>query len=170
MHIFLTGEIQIGKTTIIKKTLFLLSKKEGGFCTYFGLDREMPNRWLYMNDASLPNIYQKDHAVACFHAGYAPLTLIDQFDVFGAELIRKAKDKADIIIMDECGSLEEEAFCFQEEVLNALDGDIPVFGVIKLSSTGWTEKIRSHPKVKLFFVTKENRDALPEKIAREFSV
>jgi nucleoside-triphosphatase len=43
-HIFLTGEIQIGKSTVIKKTLTLLKLEYGGFCTYFGSDRPSPCR------------------------------------------------------------------------------------------------------------------------------
>ena len=36
MHVFLTGEIQVGKSTALDKTLSLLKLPYGGFRTYFG--------------------------------------------------------------------------------------------------------------------------------------
>ncbi len=169
MHIFLTGEIQVGKSTVITKTLPLLHKTIGGFKTYFGPDRDLPNKLLYMNSAILPNIYSEENAVARFREGHPPKTLTEKFNSYGTGLIRHAKTGSDLIIMDECGNLEQNAIQFQKEILDALDGDISIFGVVKLTSKGWTEQIRNHPKVTLIFVTKENREELPNIIAHKFN-
>jgi nucleoside-triphosphatase len=67
--------------------------------------------------------------------------------------------------MDECGGLEREARAFQNEVLDALEGDIPVLGVVKAGLTGWTDEIRGHPKVRLLTVDRSNRDMMPLLIA-----
>ena len=42
MHLFLTGSVQIGKTTALNKTLELLKVTPGGFRSYFGEDRKSP--------------------------------------------------------------------------------------------------------------------------------
>lgn len=169
MKIFLTGEIQVGKSTIIAKTLKLLQITPGGFRTYFGLDRGSPDRLLYMNSAAELPIYKKKNAVVKFAKGKPPLVLTEKFDVFGGELIRQARANSKLILMDECGNFERDALAFQKEILDSLDSNIPVLGVIKLDSHGWTDKIRIHPKVKLLTITKENRDALPQILAAQLA-
>ena len=63
--------------------------------------------------------------------------------------------------MDECGNLERQAILFQREILDTLDGNIPILGIIKQDSSGWTDCIRNHPRVRIITVTKENRNELP---------
>ena len=36
MHLFLTGKVQIGKTTVVDKAIARLGVTPGGFRTYFG--------------------------------------------------------------------------------------------------------------------------------------
>ncbi|MEA4902958.1 nucleoside-triphosphatase [Desulfitobacterium sp.] len=164
MHIFLTGEIQVGKSTVIAKTLALLNIIPGGFKTYFDSDRECPDKSLYMSSAVGPKLFRKENAVAHFSEGQPPQVLTEKFDIYGIELIRSAKMNSNLIMMDECGSLERNALLFQEEIMDTLDGSIPVLGVIKQGSRGWTDRIRNHPNVKLITVTEENKDGLPENI------
>ena len=164
MHVFLTGEIQVGKSTVIAKTLSLQNITYGGFKTYFGPDRASYNKLLYMNSAADSYIYNEELAVARFQTGCPPFPLTDKFNTLGVQFIRQSRLSSDLIIMDECGSLERDATLFQEEILNVLDGSIPVLGVIKLLSKGWTDCIRNHPNVKLITVTHENRNELPQVI------
>jgi len=169
MHIFLTGEIQVGKSTVIAKTLSLLKITPGGFKTYFGPDRELPERLLYMNSGSEPKIFREENVVARFFRDQPPRILTEKFNTYGAELIRSARVDPGLILMDECGSLEREALIFQKEVMDTLAGNIPVLGVVKLASSGWTDQIRNHPKVRLITVTRENRDALPAILAQQIA-
>jgi nucleoside-triphosphatase len=169
MHIFLTGEIQVGKSTVIAKTLSLLKITPGGFKTYFGPDRGLPDKLLYMNSASESNVFREENAVARFFEGKPPQSLTRKFDTYGVDLIRSARTGSNLILMDECGSLERDALVFQKEVIDTLDGNTLVFGVVKLASEGWTDRIRNHPKVKLITVTKENRDALPQILAHQLA-
>jgi nucleoside-triphosphatase len=171
-HIFLTGDIQIGKIKVIRKALLLLKPPDdagkpffGGFRTYFGPDRADSKRFLYMNGASSPPIYDEQHAVARFREGRAPKALPGRFDALGVKFISEARKNARVIVMDECGGLEREARAFQNEVLDALKGDIPVLGVVKAGLAEWTNEIRRHPKVRLLTVDRSNRDMLPLLIA-----
>lgn len=170
MHIFLTGEIQVGKSTVIAKTLSQLKIIPGGFKTYYGPDRELPNKLLYMNSAPEPKSFREENAVVRFFADHPPQTLTQIFDNYGVELIRSARTSSNLILMDECGSLEWEALAFQKEVINTLDGNTPVLGVIKLASKGWVDRVRNHPQVKLIAVTKENRDFLPQILVHQLAL
>ena len=63
-----------------------------------------------------------------------------------------------LILMDELGFMENEAHVFQQKVLEILDGNIPVLGVIKPQSFPFLDKVRNHPKVKVLDITTENRE------------
>jgi nucleoside-triphosphatase len=165
MKIFLTGEIQIGKSTVINKTLALLKITPGGFRTYFGPDREAPDRLLYLNAASEPKTYHDQNAIAVFAKDKPPYVLTEKFNTYGAELVRSASENASLILMDECGSLEKDALQFQNEILKTLAGETPVLGVVKPVSGGWTDFIRRHRQVKLITVTEDNRNSLPYLLA-----
>ncbi len=165
-HIFLTGEIQIGKSTVIRKTLARLKLKYGGFCTFFGPDRASPNHKLYISEASLPHYYEDENAIAFLRHNYRPEVYSERFDRLGSTYIKEARENAQIIIMDECGNLENKATVFQNEILRALDGDIPILGMVKLSAAGWVDNIRSHPKVTIITVDICNRDSLPGELDR----
>lgn len=168
MHIFLTGAIQVGKTTIIQKTLDQLNQTYGGFKTYFGPDRSSDDRLLYMNGADQPNFFTANHGIAVFKQDCFPQVDAAKFNTYGVQLIHSAKANRAMIIMDECGNLEDDAINFQHEILKTLEEDHPVLGVIKLASNGWTDMIRNHKKVKLITVTSENRNKLPPALVNHY--
>lgn len=168
MNIFLTGEIQIGKSTVINKVLNFLNVDYGGFKTYFDSNRESCDKILYLSSAAEPKMFTEDNVVVRFHGDCPPEVLNSKFDTNGVRLIKDARLNSKLILMDECGRLEADAFKFQHEILDALSGNKPVFGALKKSDKGWTDSIRNHPNVKLITVTRENRDYLPEKLANYF--
>lgn len=166
-HIFLTGKIQVGKSTAIQKTLTLLGAKYGGFQTYFCQDRTSPVRRLYLREAGRPPCFDEACAVAQFvRQGEEPYVFTERFDALGAQYVLKSQ-AAQLTVMDELGDLERGAYRFQEAVLSTLAGAHPVLGVIKQTAGGWVEQVRRHPNVALYTVDEENRDALPEQLARE---
>ena len=170
MKIFLTGEIQVGKSTVIHKVLSLLNIVPGGFKTNFApnVDRSSWNESLYINSPSTPPQYLPENTVAEFSTG-RPQPCTEKFDTLGVDLIRSARKGSRLILMDECGFLEHKAVLFQQEILKALDDDLPILGVIRLmkQGQGWTEQIINHPQVSLYTVTRENRDELPQIIAAQ---
>lgn len=164
-HIFITGEIQVGKSTVIQKTVQLMNAKYGGFRTYFSADRGDPNRCLYINNASLPATYDDAHVVARLSHVSPPVIIPQRFDALGTVYIEEAGKTARLIIMDELGNFEDTALRFQHAVLDALDRDVQILGVVKLSATGWVDTIRNHLNVSLITADKQNRDNLPEFLA-----
>lgn len=168
-HIFLTGEVQIGKSTVIDRVLSALELRAGGFRTAFDGDRAKAERWLYIWDAAQPPAQDESHGVVRFRENCKPEILNDRFDVLGGGALRRARESgAGLILMDECGRFEERAAAFQREIFAALDGDIPVLGVVRQGYHGWLDTLREHPKVEVLTVTAENRDALPAQIIQKF--
>ena len=62
--------------------------------------------------------------------------------------------------MDELGPAESGAKKFCEAVLAALDGDLPILGVLQKADTEFLRAVAGHPRVRLVTVTVENRDEL----------
>lgn len=167
-HIFLTGEIQVGKSTVIQKTLDALDVDWGGFRTYFSQDRTAADRRLYIRQAGQESCFDEDRVVARFHGGKRPPEVYpERFDALGTQYIKDAASGAEVIVMDELGDLERNALRFQDAVFGALEGENPVLGVIKLLSGGWVDRLRAHPNVALITVNTQNRDELPVRLARE---
>lgn len=182
MHVFLTGEIQIGKTTLINKVLNELPGcRIGGFCTVTKDDIPGTAGSVYIVRADEAfsagagctggaGLYFRDKnrvGIRCGNPG--PTGFPDVFDHFGVMTLANAEN-CDLILMDEIGKMERKAFVFTKRVLELLGGDVPVFGVLrKEGSTPLQEQIRSHSNVRLIEVTKENRDRLVPELVRIIS-
>lgn len=161
MHIFLTGEIQIGKSTAIRETVRRLGIQPGGFLTEFEGRREEWPKMLYIK--SLDGNRRALAAKICENE--KPHVYTDAFDGLGVELMKEAKGFP-LIVMDECGRFEQRSKPFQQQVLSLLDGQVPVLGVVrKLPYASWLDAIKAHPGVQLIEVTECSRDGLSESLA-----
>lgn len=156
-HIFLTGSVQCGKSTVITRVLEAWSGAVGGFRTGFGPDRACPERLLYLWSAAEPARYDQDHAVVKFFNGCAPEAIPGRFDALGTACLVGTPT---LWVMDECGRLERDALAFQRAALEKLEGNTPVLGVVREGFPGWTRSIADHPNVELITVAEYNRDAL----------
>ena len=116
MHVFLTGERQIGKSRAVRAAAELLGRPCAGFRTRF-LTRERGSSSLYMVPAAGPEILDEEHMVAMLENGKMR-ALTERFDALGTELLREARKKTGaLILMDECGHLEKNAYLFQKEMI-----------------------------------------------------
>jgi len=164
MHVFITGERQIGKSRAIRRISEAMGRPLYGFRTQF-LDRERGRSSLYMNAPQGEPILDEAHMVAVLEAGKMR-ALTEQFDMIGSRLLQEARKHPEgLILMDECGHLEKNARQFQQEILNCLDGSIPVFGVLR-KDQAWHDFIWQHPGVQVLTMTEENRNDLDEMIIR----
>ena len=165
MNIFLTGDVQVGKSTVIRRTVELLGLPVGGFCSGFGPDRGESERWLYLWDAGGPPVYQQTNGVVRF-VQRQPQVFPERFDTLGCGALRRARQTGvGLILMDECGRFEGTAAQFQRDIFAALEGPTPVLGVVRQGFGGWLDTLRAHPRVHLVTVTQENRTQLPGELA-----
>ena len=163
MHIFLTGEIQVGKTTVIRNFLSQIDLSADGFITYwepaFGVDR-----MLYLSPYSTDVQSVKRYLVTSDYEHKLSRTekiekIVSVFDTHGTEILRNS-GKLDVIVMDELGFMESKAKNFQNVVMQHISGVVPILGVIKPAQTEFLNAIRSHSSVKICEVTVDNRDAV----------
>ena len=164
MHIFLTGRTQIGKSTLIKKYIEAKGLTPCGFATVWGAPAEDGGRRLYMHPYGNIGACSDANLLARFLPESPSATRFSQvFDTLGASLLTPCS-KTDLLVMDELGFLESDSPVFQAAVLSALNGSLPVFGVIKPRSTPFLDAVRSHPQVKVLEVTAETRDDILQEL------
>ncbi len=164
MHVFLTGERQIGKSWAVRRTAEALSLPCKGFLTRF-LAGEKGGSALYMVPPDQPDLADESHLVAVREDGkMRPLP--GRFDSLGVQLLREAGEhKEALILMDELGHLEKDARLFRREILERLNGNIPVLGVLRQGQP-WHGFIIDHPRVRVLTVTQENRNGIEHEILR----
>ena len=165
MHIFLLGHRNIGKSTVINRTLELLKSRmdfmTGGFRTWRG-GADDPH--IYMQPV-ISGWEREKYRLASYHVHGHKIDCDPQvFDRVGVCLLNGSRD-ADLIIMDELGFLERKSYQFQQKVLSVLANSTPVIGVLRLGDILWHNQIKSDPRVNLVEVTSGNRDQLPEDLA-----
>ena len=154
-HVFLTGEKQIGKSTFLRKILNRYTDNIGGFLTVrtnaflgdqYSVHIFCIGEKLIPNENNLLFICQK-----------ADEHISERFDRLGCEILKKCSG-CSLIIMDELGPHEAKAALFHKAVLQLLDGDTPVLGVLQASAESFWPDVTTHPKVRLFQITKQNRE------------
>ncbi|WP_027623915.1 nucleoside-triphosphatase [Clostridium lundense] len=156
MHnIFLTGEKGIGKTTIIYKILDHLNCDVDGYTV-----KSIVHGTL--KDFYITSI--KDHTKKALMAtgDITKRKIIniyeDSLNNFGAELINNCIKTNDIIVLDEIGFIESNCNNFKNAIINALNSNKLVLGVLKEFNGDFINSIRSRDDVILFRVDEKNRD------------
>lgn len=164
MHVFLTGDRQIGKSLAVIRAADAMALPCRGFLTRF-LTEERGGSSLYMVPPWAPDLLDEAHRVAVPENGKMR-PLAGRFDILGVQLLREARRHPEaLILMDECGHLEKNSFLFQREILECLNGNIPVLGVLRKDQP-WHGFIKDHPRVRVLTVTSENRTGIEHEIVR----
>lgn len=162
MHVFLTGRIQVGKSTIIRRYLEAhRGMRIGGFCTVWKRERGAEENSIHIVSAAGGTMTDENRVALRFGA-YPNRTAIDfpeVFDRVGVPLL-EAADGSDIIIMDEIGSGENSSLLFQKAVLERLNGAVPVLGVVRDRPGVLPGMVRRHPNTEIITVTVENREVV----------
>lgn len=146
----------MGKSTLINGYLAGFSGKVGGFRTIRCEDPCGGKNSVYL----VPLGDQPGVNNLLFHCPPAEKTEVwARFNELGCRAL-KSSAGCELLVMDELGPTEEGAEQFQQAVMQALDGDIPVIGVIQKADSAFLETVKKHPQVDVVEVTLDNRDQL----------
>lgn len=161
MHIFITGSKRVGKTTLLSAIAAAYSGKVGGFRTV-------------RNTTFLPGQYtvhlfrpdeegEPTQENLLFVCGRKTPDTAERFDRLGCQALNQSTD-ADLLLMDELGPNEAEAEGFLGSVWAAVEGNIPILGVLQKADSPFLERIARHPNVYLLEVTEDSRDEISRRI------
>ena len=159
-HLFLTGEKQVGKSTILRR---LIEEKQldcAGFETQaFYLNGE--RRGFTLHGRVRMPLYENDCICCVRIAEKKAAPVLETFSQNGVSILQKSveSDKA-YILMDEIGRLESRSEAFCAQVLRTLDADKRVLGVLQKCSSQLVEQIMAREDVTVLTVTQENREMM----------
>lgn len=191
-HMFIQGDIGIGKSTIIKNAILDYIDEIGGFFTqrifigqrYVGFslnnvtDKEKYTMNRYVKDLNeVNNVF--------LYCDKDDKWNINE-DVFQNYAINYLKEKASekkLILFDELGGVELKCVPFMNEIMRVLDDTIPVIGVLKSkkginklqtslddgkeivdSPDSFYNRIKNHNEVEIVYIDKENYNESKEKV------
>src|SRR5665647_411594 len=157
-HIFITGEIGIGKSTLISKLLSLYTgKMTFGFYTKKESMADDGISRVYIHAANDSHrSYTKSNCIAAcsVQGGTADISV---FETTGLSMIVNIPPGS-LVVMDELGVFETTAQEFCSEVLSILNSDNVVIGAVRLADSPFLQAVKTHPKVALYHMTQHNRD------------
>lgn len=157
-HIFLTGEKQVGKSTLWRRAL--AARPHTGFVTRpFTIDGEKKGYTLHSLTPLPPGL--NDCPCVLRVGPRRHVAVLPVFEEAGVQALNQALSAPlPLILMDEIGKAERDASGFAEAVRRCLDSDRHVLGVLQLGDAPLQAYIRQREDVLLLTVTPENRDEL----------
>ncbi len=168
MHILITGNRNVGKTTVVDKIQKIIGIEPTGFKTRpFFDDHDRLAGFIMTQPTKSQNIgFSKEHIIG-YTDGVNWEACPDTFEDYGVNLLEDAiRRKDSFILMDELGFFESDAKRFQSIVMSCLDQtEIKVLAVVKNTQTDFLDAVRNHPNAELYHVNLDNRDSLPEKLS-----
>ena len=145
-HIFLTGKKHIGKSTLTQKILDDYKKTADGFLTVRTKDylkNQYSVHMYHLKEKEFPN-----ESNLLFLCGKTDEHTADTFDLLGCNILSMCSD-CSLIVMDELGPHEADATLFRKKILNLLDGQTPILGVLQEPAESFWPEIVNHPKVEI---------------------
>ena len=159
-HLFLTGEKQVGKSTLLRNLIEAKKLECTGFETKaFFLNNERRGFTLHGRVEMLP--YENDCSCCARGGEKRSVPVLPVFDENGVAILQKSlSSPAPYILMDELGRLERDASAFISQIYTCLDSDKRVLGVLQKCSSEHVKAISEREDVTVLTVTPENRDQL----------
>lgn len=168
-HILILGSRKAGKTKLTDSLIREVrqrGRKVYGFQTQIMVHREDGYHEIYMYPAGQvdQNHMAEDNHVGDCNTRERTINL-KVFDGLGTDLVRAAKPDG-VLVMDELGFMEAGSESFTRAVLDALDGDIPVFAAVKKvkMQVNFLNQVLGHPDAEVFELTEDNYQQVYEAV------
>ena len=159
MKVLICGDVQVGKSTLIRKLTSDLGRTPRGYITIRIPAPEGETSYVYLYDIENPPEKIEDAAVIKAIASDSVTDYPEVLDTMGVEYLNNIPE-GELVILDEIGTLETKAPLFQKAVMRILSGNYDVFASVKAQNTDFLRAVRSHPDCELYIITPENRDEL----------
>lgn len=159
-HLFLTGDKQVGKSTLLRRFIEAKRLECAGFETQaFYLNGERRGFTLHGRVDMPP--YENDCICCARIEEKKSVPVLPVFEENGVAILKKSlASPAPHILMDELGRLEKQAGTFVDQIFTCLDSDKRILGVLQKCSSDHVEAILRREDVTVLTVTAENRDEL----------
>lgn len=159
MKILICGDVQVGKSTLIRKLISDMGKAPKGYITKRIPAPQGETSYVYLYNIANPPEKIESAAVIKTIAPEVVTDYPEVMDTLGVEYLSGIPE-GELVILDEIGTLESKSPLFQKAVMNVLDGNYNVLASIKAQNTDFLRAVRSHPDCELYIITPGNRNEL----------
>jgi nucleoside-triphosphatase len=165
---FITGPPGVGKTSLLFTLLERLPGKKGGFTTR-EIRREGTRVGFQVTELDGPE------GILAHVDRHGPPRVgrygvdLETFEAIGVQALRRALSEADLIVIDEIGTMELLSRPFTEALFDALECRQPVLGTIMARTHPVSDRIKAHPDVTLYRLTSTNREEVARAIVGDLT-
>jgi nucleoside-triphosphatase len=163
-NLLLTGRPGVGKTTVIMRLADAL-----GDLTKAGFYTEEMRRGGQRQGFCIVTFSEREATLA--HVGIKSRFRVGRYGVdvaaFEETVLPELSRPCGLIIIDEIGKMECFSSRFVDTVRQLLDGETPVVATVASKGAGFIAEAKARPDVQVIDVTHDNRDTLPQDLARE---
>ncbi|MBD3289729.1 hypothetical protein GF337_13060 [candidate division KSB1 bacterium] len=161
-NIFLTGKINIGKSTVLEKVLrhqIFKGLNTGGYRTRAIVENEIHTGYALdaINGASREFAHIGMQSSQKFDRYYVDPSV---FDDLGVSALQSALKTADVILLDEIGIIEKECQEFKRLVFDCLDSQKIVLGIYQSRAYWFSKPLSDRNDAVSYEVTRHNRDGI----------
>ncbi len=166
-NVFITGEKQIGKSTLINRLIEEMQLQVSGFTT---LPYEIENQRMgfYLKGLVETEEYRNHMPISIQTSKISCTPITETFESLGVEVLKKSlEDSNPIILMDELGRLERMATRFNHQVCQVLDSNKMVLGVLQQVQVPLLETIKQRQDTLILLLNHHNARDVHMKIKEE---
>lgn len=161
-HLLITGNIQTGKSTIINRALENRNLILGGYRTVSSQRLDLnADSYVHLLSAAGYEQLSPGNRVLYRHVIYGRTYFQINESVYekkGSSHLRNLPDNCQLILLDEIGKREKHCQNLRSAIIDTLNSNIPVLGVVQIRPDDFLDEIRNHPNVDLITLTEKNRD------------
>lgn len=169
MKILLCGDINSGKSTLIKRLVSDMKTAPRGYITVRMPEESDGVSRVYLYDISFPPVKIEDAQVIMEISGDNYVRHPEYMSSIAAPILEGIPEGS-LVVLDEIGTLEEHEERFKAAVMKILSGPYDVLASVKAQNTDFLRAVRRHPDCELYIITPENREALYEQIRHSYKI